>query len=362
MDRSGAMRARVLLTALLSIALAPQAADAEDPAEAALEAVTLPTPRPFLWRLPKGRGAAEAQKGLRGRVGKRQLLFVDVDGDGRFDEPEVDGWCIEPGLYLVPFRAPLIVETERVTVQVDAAKATARWSVEPIDAPRAHRYALSEVNELRMRNGLPPADYGIELSEGCRLHCLYCDVHGITHYEQKGRRGFTEAGSEAGRNGNIATSPDLDRVGVNAYATFFHRRTLMEPGTYEMGFGASEGHASLDGLSHKRRVPWTWPLIVPAPGTPPAGFPITLRWPPNVRITGVKARLKTKRGKKVGAHVSWMEKPAHASIAHNQFSICLIPKRVLEPGTTYTVEVEAQVNHAPYAKTFSFTTTGVRRR
>ncbi len=345
--------------------------------------VALEEPRPFSWLLPKGRTASGRQTALAGRVARQTLLFVDVDRDGRFDEPNVDGWAIEGrGRYLAPFRDPLIVDRAMVRVSVDAEKKTIAWSAEPIKAPRDHLYTIVDMNELRMQNGLPPVAYSAELSKACEAHCAYMDRHGITHYQRKGKAGYTPEGAKSGRNGNIATGDDLDRVARDSLATFFHRRTLMEPDTTHFGLGVGKKHVILDGLSLRKPVRWRYPIIVPAPSSgasvpvgfnhtevpspvpqsPPAGFPITLRWPPGTRIKNVKAALRTKRKKKVAAYVSWMEKPAHASIPHNQFSICIIPKRALKEGTDYRVEVKAEIDGKPYETSFTFHTEGFRKR
>ncbi len=355
--------------------LAPVTAKPPRTKTAKLKSLLLEPSRPFHYALPKGRSPASEQRALAGKVAKRKLMLVDIDGDGRYDEPGVDGWTLDDERYLVPFVEPLVFGDRYVRVRVADDRKRLEYTVTGIDAPREHREELVALNDLRLRNGLLPAGYDAELSEGCRLHCLYCDVNGIGHHEQPGKPRYTEAGARCGIKCNISQNPGMHFAGRDMYRSFFHRRTLMHPWNTAFGFGRGERHVAVDGGNARVRRPWTYPVIIPAPDTgghptdfdhteqpppvprqPTAGLPITLQWPVPTRIQDVEASLKTAKGKALEIHVSWPEKPAHASVPHNQYAICIIPALELAPRATYHVEVKAKINGKPYERSFQFET------
>jgi len=309
-------------------------------------------------------------------IGRATLHLADVDGNGRVDDVGVDGWCDAGAAYLLPFERPLLVGDVQLDVRQESDALSLRYRGDLVEAPAEHRAALRAVNVLRARNGVPPVDYDAALSEGCRLHCLYCDIHGLLHEEEAGKVGYTDAGALAGRNSNVALGTSLDRAGAAAFSTLYHRAAVMQPETRSMGFGIGKGHVAVDGLSRVTPRAWTWPLILPAPGSaghptwydhteqpqpvppkPRAGLPVTLTWPHGTTFEKVEARMETaRRHRAVAVHVSWPGHPAHALRPDNQDSICLIPAALLRPSTTYRVEVSVLVDGKPFQRTFEFTT------
>jgi hypothetical protein len=90
-----------------------------------------------------------------------------------------------------------------------------------------------------------------------------------------------------------------------------------------------------------------------------AGFPITVTFAENVRVTKASATLKEKN-KTIDGWLSSPEKPAYTR-AFQRNTICLIPKAPLRPKTTYQVTATATVNGVKWTRTWSFTTTTDKR-
>ena len=327
------------------------------------------------YALPDGKAEVAEPTVSTGTIQRRALALVDVNGNGRWDDDGVDGWQEKGGDYLLPYEQPLVLGDLLVDLARVAPDAL-RYRVTPVEAPAEHRAALSALNAVRTRNGIAPVTHDAALSEGCRLHCLYCAANGLAHEEDPERPGYTEAGARAGPRSNVMTGTTLARAAEDAYRTFYHRRAIMQPGTRAVGFGAAHGYVAVDGLSRVEPRPWRWPVILPAPDTdgqptaynhgesphpvplePQAGLPITLTWPQGTKIEDVRASVETAgRGSAVRAHVSWPGHPADASIPDNHDTIGVIPGERLRPRTTYRVHVEATVEGRPYERTFEFRT------
>ena len=319
------------------------------PKKAYMKRSVLSEPRPFNYALPEGKTASASQTALSGKVANRKLTLVDVDGDGRFDEDGVDGWSLGNYLYLLPFEQPMIFGNILVHIEVDAKKKTLMWRASHMKKRGAGWHELARINGIRMRNGIPPASYSAELSKACRAHCKYMEQHGMGHHEDPSLPGYTDEGARAGENSNIALGYMV--AGVGAFRQFYHRRTVSDPYTREMGFGLGRRYSCVDGMSSREPRPWKWPLIIPAPDSthhtisfdhgespapvppaPPAGMPITLRWPRGTTITGAKAGVFDSKDKKLRVSVSSPEKPANEAVPTNNDSICIIPRVVLKPG------------------------------
>jgi hypothetical protein len=90
----------------------------------------------------------------------------------------------------------------------------------------------------------------------------------------------------------------------------------------------------------------------PAP-TDAGGYPVTLTFHEDQKVTGVTATLRVDK-EDVEFHLSTPEKPADARYQRN--TVCLIAEEPLKPATTCAVTVTAKVGTKPFTRTWSFTT------
>ena len=325
--------------------------------------------------LPKDRKAVAAPPLIRVKIAKTRIILADVDGDGRFDEPGVDGWCLQKGRHLVPLEMPFVLGSKRVRLQVDVSKKKVSYAVEPLKGSKGILKCLETMNNRRLQNGLPTAGLDPKLCESCSFHCAYMALHGVGHFEDPAKKGYTPEGEAAGKASSVGWQ--IHSIAESIYASFFHRFSLTDPRTKVFGL-AERGPACVDGMRGKRKRLWTWPTIIPAPGAvdqPTAfdtseqplaypagmtpGLPITLQFQRQLKFDSVQAKLHPVRRPKQTAKVlvTWPGKPANTSFQHNYNSILILPTHVLKSGTTYNVAVTYTVaGKKPTSHTWEFTT------
>lgn len=133
---------------------------------------------------------------------------------------------------------------------------------------------LADLNSWRAEAGeAPVVAFSPEWNEGCRLHDEYEALNGgLTHDEQPGNPGYTDAGADAGRNAVLSTGELLPREAwVDAV---YHREQVLAPRLRVSGYATAGGFTCLRTIggefddSSTGRVP----LITPYP------------WPPNGAI------------------------------------------------------------------------------
>jgi hypothetical protein len=162
-------------------------------------------------------------------------------------------------------------------------------------------------------------------------------------------------------------------------AGIYHRRPVLDPALAKIGvgianladgtfvvalrFGATDGSGA-------------WPVAYPAdaqdgvpreygneipnpvPGGGPAGYPITLQFPPFDKVTGVRAKLVDGKGAAVAFYLSDPEHPATSFPQSGIVSV--IPKQALAPSTPYTITIDATWKGKRGSWRWSFTTLGLR--
>ncbi len=107
------------------------------------------------------------------------------------------------------------------------------------------------------------------------------------------------------------------------------------------------------------------PLIFPGNETPDplaqtseklSGYPITLTFAPRTVVRDAAAELQDSESKSVPVWLSSPEKPANPRHPREQANtICLLAKKPLNPGSTYSVSVSATVDGQPWKHSWSFT-------
>jgi len=357
--------------------------------------------RSFHYALPTGVVAVKNPKILTAKVGEKDLLFADVDGDGRFDKIGVDGWIVDSPVYraFLPLEEWIVLDRTRVWLKFADDQQSVRFRLETPDLPkvpaglppaedaaekakiRELEAAVQDWNRLRLRNGLPPAFLDPDLTRAAMLHAKYMDRWGRGHDEDKANDGYTEDGAKAGRNSSVGPAPVREEISF-CFETLYHRLMLFHPDLRRIGVGVGAKWCALDGLSAREKRAWTWPVIIPAPGsdlvplsfggeTPAphpdvfttlerqkeAGFPITLTFP-DAKATNASAELRVdgENGAPVEVLVSSPEKPANAAQPRNFESVCVIPLRKLTPATTYWARVRYKWNGEDAVRTWYFRT------
>lgn len=351
--------------------------------------------------LPRGTQAVEKPVAMTARLGEKNVLFFDVDGNGSFGDVGIDGWAVDASVYryMVPLEPSIMLDEWEVFLRFSKDGTWVHYCPEYPDFPdvdfgptpadkaqagavrRSLSIGLTNWNRLRLRSGLAPVRLDRALSDACMLHSLYMDQHGVTHTEEEGKAGYTAEGAAAGRAGSVGPGPLLREIRF-CHSSFYHRLMLFHPDTRRVGLGEGRKRVTLDGISGREAREWSWPVIIPAPGVhdvprgmsderpiphpdvftsrerlEEAGFPITLTFE-STKITEVNAELRLggPDGAEVPFQLSWPERPANDSQPTNFKSICLIPDRTLAAETVYWVRVGYTHRREADQRTFRFRT------
>lgn len=146
----------------------------------------------------------------------------------------------------------------------------ARWDRYRVDDPRA---TLKRVNALRASFGAPRLVEVPEWSTGCAKHVAYMVHHGIGHFEEPGKAGYTADGAHAGETSVLSMPPSEPfprgtPLGEWAEAPY-HQAQVLDPRLRRTGF-ARGCMSTTAGLEEPEWLP-----DVPAPPAPPR----LLAWP-----------------------------------------------------------------------------------
>jgi hypothetical protein len=399
---------RALVAASLLVAVAARAGDAPPKDDLPLKARLQPgkdrRERSFNYALPNGVVAVAEPKIVTAKIGEKDLLFADMDGNGKFGDVGVDGWIVDSPVYraFLPVENTIVLDRTLVTLRFDADQPYVHFRLETPDLPKIPagltppeaatakqqihdlEGALEDWNRLRLRSGLPPAFLDPELTRCAMLHAKYMDRWGMGHDEDATKDGHTDDGAKSGKNSSVGPAPARDEVSF-CYGSLYHRLMLFHPDLRRVGIGVAAKFCALDGLSAREPRPWTWPVLIPAAGNDlvplafsgekpaphpdvltslerqtQAGFPITLTFP-DTKVTGAEAELRAggPDGAPVEILVSSPEKPANPAQPMNFRSICVIPLHRLLPSTTYSVVVRYKWDGKDAVRKWSFRTVAV---
>jgi uncharacterized protein YkwD len=280
--------------------------------------------------------------------------------------------------YRIEIRAEVAEKPWRRTWEFRTAKSDAALRTE------ADGNALVILNAYRKTAGVPPLRPDSALARACQLHAEYLvrnfgdpSLQGLgVHDEKPNLPGYTPEGRQAARRSVIYQGSNPADAVDGWVHSFFHRIPVLSPEAGRAGYGQAKSRAeswfavlvvqngtgddrpTLYPAPGQKQVPLGYfpaerPSPVPAGADTKAGYPITLTFPDRTAVKGVTARL-TQDGREVPRWLSTPEKPVHPQLQHN--SICVLPQAVLEPKTTYTVSVTAQVAGKKWSQSWSFTT------
>lgn len=245
------------------------------------------------------------------------------------------------------------------------------------------------VNRIRAVAGLHDVEVDPALGAGCMKHTEYLRLNegssaiaGLrAHHEQSDLPGASPEGAACGEAADLAfDQPDVaSAVSRGWLAGIYHRRPMLDATVDKIGVGYSKqanGHyiVALRFVTTDAKN-GTWPVRYPADhqnDVPldllgeiprpvphmPAGFPITLQFPPFDKVTDVSAAITDDKGQAVAAYVS---DPEHPATTFPQLGIVsLIAKHPLAPATTYRVAIDATWRGKRERWTWQFKTLALR--
>lgn len=288
-----------------------------------------------------------------------------------------------------PTAIPTATATATATASATAtatATPTPSATIPPSPTPVPMPAWLSYLNLFREQANLPPLVENQAWSEGSRLHSVYMVMtDDITHDEGSYSPWYTQAGFDAGKNGNIAATPweeATDTWAINYWMTApFHGLPILDPQLESVGFGFHTGPDPyyvaagtmnvLFGLSPDPPPDTIYPLPYPRDGGEtwlrssslyewpeplsscpgyeyPVGAPIYLqvgtgRRYPAVEYTSLQAGVRPV-DHCVLTEMTYTNPDASAqasgrAVLAARDAIVLIPREKLEVGQTYTVTV-----------------------
>ncbi len=237
-------------------------------------------------------------------------------------------------------------------------------------APDPRPGVLKTINDIRHAAGLSPVILDADASEGCMEHANYMALNLHTsamvglnaHKQDPSLPGATPAGAICAQMADLYPGvKDLDAAVRGWMASLYHRRPILDPGLKRIGIGyapVGDGWMMaalmfIPGSSSDSEWPINYPadgqtdvplsmgpeIPNPVPDGQPAGYPITLQFPPFEKITNVTVSVQDQAGTPVPIYLSTPEQPA---TSFGQYGvICAIPKDRLAPLTLYQVDIHA---------------------
>jgi hypothetical protein len=251
--------------------------------------------------------------------------------------------------------------------------------------------AKDAVNRVRAAAGLRSVELDPALSAGCDKHTEYLVLNAGNHEALDGLRshhehpdlpGASPEGAACGEAADLAFEQAHVASPVEGgwVAGIYHRRPMLDPTLETIGVGYSklpDGHydvalrfGKFDAhrgawpvrypADHQTGVPFDFIGETPNPAPAmPAGYPITLQFPPFDKVTHVSATLTDDSGHAIAAYVS---DPEHPATSFPQLGIVsLIAKHPLAPDTTYLVTIDATWRGKRDTWKWQFKTLGLRQ-
>jgi len=323
---------------------------------------------------------------------EQRFTGVDLDGDGRYFTPNVDGILFADTCRIAPTPRFLVTPygqfrwTEK-KCELELETATKK------DWPYHYYHAVWRLNQVRNYVGLAPVRLGEELCAGCDAHADYVNLNQAWlqeqaargnvsegHNERKDREGYSEIGDQAGRSSVIAFRKASAADAVDEFvATFYHRQSLLNLLIDRVGIGLRKGTCLIDilrGTMPQGSGPKLWKRAGVALGDgrlivwPPAGMadvPVHFNrwgeiphpWPEKdqngdkrgypvtvlfvspeqgrpMRVSKFEIELR-QRKRKIRGHKIWPEGPL--AVYHGPREYGFVPSSPLRQRKTYTAKV-----------------------
>lgn len=320
------------------------------------------------------------------KFGKEAYWLVDVNGNGVYNEPQLDGIALAGSVMLWPLPA---VNERWASDSTDlGGLSLLPWGEEPrlqghpLSVPSKQALAmLQDTNHERLRLGLPPRPAAPLLNTALQQHCDYMAKNNrLDHDEQPGTPGYTLAGATAGSRANISSSGPQN-FSAGQMENLYHRFPHLLPHTIAFGVGVNGRFCGIDARSSMGKwLPEWGPVLCPAPGQEQvplqfrtespdpmkgdvtAGFPISAIFGTG-RLKIVAATLHEVKAGQLGAVVPCVTfDPVNDALIREFMPtygcslVAMIATDPLQRGTTYEVTWELEVDGEPWTRTYRFST------
>ena len=209
------------------------------------------------------------------KIGDVSVRLIDINGDGRYNDFERDGYTAYGSNVVCPLQRELMLGHKRVRfVEIAADGAFVRVDLTKPAGNEQQVEAVVRLNRIRAMHGLAPAMLDAALSENCTAHANYLAVNSWTggtnpHAQTLGPKGASPGGASAARRSAIVrTNPSTAVDGF--WLTYYHSFGLVSAGLTLVGINSEPvGLAVIDcaqGNEQKQKDPWIWkdPVFVPA--------------------------------------------------------------------------------------------------
>jgi len=246
---------------------------------------------------------------------------------------------------------------------------------------------LARMNAYRKAAGLEPVELEKELSKACQAHARYLARNLIDNpnlprnEEDPSLPGYTEAGKKVGKVA-VVLRGRVEKESIEFMFGDYHNRSIvLFPGLKKIGFGVApnpgggqiwvmEYRQFSEGIVGGAVVRFPGPdqkdvrLAYPGGSSKhpvedvkereKAGYAVSaLFWPPG-EFRDVRTRMTKRNGFDVE---HWRSTPSEPAVkGTQQFSITLISKKPLEPGTTYDISMSATRDGKPWESAWAFAT------
>jgi hypothetical protein len=138
--------------------------------------------------------------------------------------------------------------------------------------------AIKALNKQRIANGIPGGVRSVgSLARGCAKHNAYMERNGgvLTHFETKGRPGYSAAGEKAGRSSVLSYGgPAWRSVRSNPWETApIHLAQLLAPSLAVSGYSEASGFGCAQTLASPRRPEPSATTVYTYPGDGASIYP-----------------------------------------------------------------------------------------
>ena len=322
-------------------------------------------------------------------IGPEVWCIVDVNGDGTFNQPGIDGMTLAGYEWLFPlpttderFCSPAL---DLTGLAFGALGEEVKLSGRPLTTTVADALpVLKGVNSERLILGLTPRPEDAKLSAELQSHCHYMSLNKtLAHPEDEGKPGFSAEGHQAGMRSILSMGTSSERVAWMMVQTYFHRQDVIRPETTAFGVGYEGSYGGIDGRSKMGKAPATWwPVLCPVPdqrecgvsyqkeapdatpGDDSAGLPITAYFGAGALLLK-RWELKAIAGVKTPGLVECYpfdpKTGASAGMTGYQRCVAIIPKEPLQGAATYEVTLDVDVAGKPWTRTWQFSTVGAAK-
>jgi hypothetical protein len=323
-------------------------------------------------------------------IGPDQVVLVDVNGNGAYNDAGIDGcaWLGDDRLWPLPGSderwCTKSAEVAGLTIGAwgEDAKATGRSLATTLPATLP---LLRNIHDERRKLGLTPRPEDAKLAADLQKHCDYMSTNDqLTHPEDKGKSGYTPEGHAAGMRSIISMGTPAESIASMMVTTFYHRQDVIRPLTAGFGVGFQGKYGGIDGRTNMlkgRKV--TWPLLCPdveqvdvptrfSPESPDpvggdkdAGFPITAYFDGKAqRLTSSRLSLVVngQAGPPVDCYTFDSTTGGDVSMNKYQKVVALIAKEPLKDAAVYEVAMTVDDGGTTWSKTWRFATVGAAKR